>query len=147
MPGAKPNPSGHSEPTAAAACPWLPDVVPLPQSAERRREEDTSVALFRRRRAVSTGDRRSGREDIAHLEEFARTRRGVEAYVEPRTRVTETTVILIAHDGEWTRRRVPGPEGARQLANRLGIPLYDVALVGYPKRMRDYNDRRRDAEP
>ncbi len=81
----------------------------------------------------------------AHLTQFTQTRRGVEAFVEPRTAVTETTVILIAHDGEWTRRRIDSPEGARRFAHRLAIPIYDVALVGYPQRMRDYNERRKRA--
>jgi hypothetical protein len=72
-----------------------------------------------------------------------RTRRGVEAFIEPKTTVTETTVLLIAHDGEWTRRRVPAPQVARQFAARVGIPVYDVHLVGYPQRMRDYNERRK----
>jgi hypothetical protein len=79
--------------------------------------------------------------DTAHLEEFIRTRLGVEAYVEPRTAVTDTTVLLIAHDGEWTRRRVAGPRGAEQFAKRQAIPLYDAGVVGYPQRMRDYNAR------
>ena len=75
-----------------------------------------------------------------------RSRRGVEALIEPRTTVTETTVILIAHDGEWTRRRIGSPDEARRLGHRLGIPVYDVALVGYPQRMRDYNARRKRAD-
>jgi hypothetical protein len=105
------------------------------------------VAWFRRRRGPgsSTAVQARYREDLAHLEQFARSRYGVEAYLEPRTTVTETTVILIAHDGEWTRRRVADPAGARQLANRLAIPLYDVRLVGYPQRMRDFNERRKRA--
>jgi hypothetical protein len=104
------------------------------------------VAWFRRKRTTSAaGGRAASREDLTHLEEFVRSRRGVEAFIEPRTAVTETTVILIAHDGEWTRRRVAGPAAARQFGGRLGIPVYDTALVGYPKRMRDYNDRQRSA--
>jgi hypothetical protein len=103
------------------------------------------VAWFRRRRS-SAGVRTAGREDATHLEEFARSRRGVEAFIEPRTTVTETTVILIAHDGEWTRRRVASPAAARQFGARLGIPVYDVALVGYPQRMRDFNERRRNGD-
>jgi len=79
--------------------------------------------------------------DLAHLEQFARTRRGVEAFVEPRTTVTETTVVLVADSGEWTRRRVPGPAAAHDLANRLGIPAYDAGVVGYPQRMREWNRR------
>ncbi|SCL16529.1 hypothetical protein GA0070616_1038 [Micromonospora nigra] len=103
------------------------------------------MALFRRRRKAPAGslDRTADRADLEHLETFVRTRRGVEAYIEPRTTVTETTVMLIADDGEWTRRRVEGPEGARRFAYRVGIPVYDVALMGYPQRMRDYNERRK----
>ena len=103
------------------------------------------MALFRRRKragAVSR-DRVADRADLDHLESFVRTRRGVEAYVEPRTTVTETTVMLIADDGEWTRRRIDGPDGARRFARKLAIPIYDVRLMGYPQRMRDYNERRK----
>lgn len=105
------------------------------------------MAWFRRRKAKqgSPGDRPANRGDIEHLENFVRSRRGVEAFIEPRTTVTETTLVLVAHDGEWTRRRIDGPEGARQFAHRLAIPVYDVALVGYPKRMREFNERRRQA--
>jgi hypothetical protein len=100
------------------------------------------VALFRQRRGTgSAGRRATSQADLEHLEEFVLSRRGVEALIEPRTAVTETTVILIAHDGEWTRRRVGSPESARRFCHRLGIPVYDVALVGYPQRMRDYNAR------
>ena len=65
---------------------------------------------------------RGGRVDAAHLEDFARTRRGVEAYVEPPTTMTATTVVLVAHDGEWTRRRVRDADAAHELARKLGIP-------------------------
>ena len=95
------------------------------------------------RRRSRAGQMRSAESaDIAHLEQFARTRRGVEAFVEPRTAVTETTVLLVAGTGEWTRRRVPGPQAAHALAGRLGIPAYDAAVVGYPQRMREWNARR-----
>jgi hypothetical protein len=67
----------------------------------------------------------------------------VEAFVEPQTTVTETTVVLVAHDGEWTRRRVGSGEVAQQLGKRLRIPVYDVAKLGYPQRMRDYTARQR----
>ncbi|MEV0154564.1 hypothetical protein AB0H57_12595 [Micromonospora sp. NPDC050686] len=103
------------------------------------------MGLFRRRKKArtETGERAVGRADLEYLENFVRTRRGVEAYIEPRTTVTETTVILIADDGEWTRRRIDGPAGARRFAHRLAIPVYDVRLMGYPQRMRDYNERRK----
>ena len=103
------------------------------------------MAWFRRRTSVAqpTIDRDAFRGDRAHLEGFAAARRGVEAFIEPRTNVTQTTVVLIAHDGEWTRRRVDSPAQARQWAHGLGIPIYDIALMGYPQRMRDYNARNR----
>jgi hypothetical protein len=94
------------------------------------------------------GDRRVGSEvdaaaDHRYLHDWARARAGVEAFVEPQTSVTEVTVVLVAGDGEWTRRRVGGPSGARRLGEQLRIPIYDVQQVGYPQRMRDYDERRR----
>lgn len=80
---------------------------------------------------------------LAHLQEFTRTRVGVEAYVEPETNVTPTTVMLVATDGEWTRRRVPDVRTALALARTLGIPVYDVQRTGYPQRVRDWNARQR----
>lgn len=96
-----------------------------------------------RRRSGPATSRTVSTSDFEHLERWASSRRGVEAYVEPSTTVTETTVVLVAHDGEWTRRGVGNPEGARRLGKRLGIPIYDVAVMGYPKRMRDYIARQR----
>ena len=86
--------------------------------------------------------RESTSADTGHLEKWAAARRGVEAYVEPKTTVTETTVVLVAHDGEWTRRRIDGTDGAKKFAKKLGIPIYDAGLVGYPKRMREYSRRK-----
>ncbi|MGH3857759.1 MAG: oxidoreductase [Pseudonocardiaceae bacterium] len=92
--------------------------------------------LLGRRRS---GTRRAATDaDADYLEQWAAAHRGVEAFVEPRTTFTETTVVLVAHDGEWTRRRIDGGQGARRLGKRLRIPVYDVVLVGYPQRMRDY---------
>ena len=79
--------------------------------------------------------------DQAHLAEFVQSRRGVEGFVEPRTAVSDVTVLLVAHDGEWTRRRVPSVQWAHEFANDNGIPSYDAAVVGYPDRMRAYNRR------
>jgi hypothetical protein len=100
--------------------------------------------LFRRARP---GTLRTGTSsDLDHLAEFARNRPGVEAYVEPRTTVTDTTVVLVAASGEWTRRRVAGPEAAAAFAKKNGIPLYDAARVGYPQRMREWTARRKAGE-
>ncbi len=81
-------------------------------------------------------------DDRKDLEEFVRTHTGVEAFVEPRTTVTDTTVVLVATSGEWTRRRVPSPKVCHEWANALGIPSYDAAVVGYPQRMRDWTSRK-----
>lgn len=99
---------------------------------------------FRRQRPGTT--RQAGSDDYEHLLDFARSRRGVEAFVEPPTAVTTTTVVLVADSGEWTRRRVPDAATAHGFANRLGIPSYDASVVGYPQRMRDFNARRKMAE-
>jgi hypothetical protein len=90
-----------------------------------------------------TMDRAAESVDRTHLEEFVRTRQGVEGFVEPRTMVTETTLLLVAIDGEWTRRRVPSPQWAHNWANKLGVSTYDAGLVGIPQRMRDWNSRQR----
>ena len=104
------------------------------------------MAILRRGRKQRRGAgkrRRGTAEDTAHLERFIATRSGVEAFVEPQTTITDTTVLLVATDGEWTRRRVDGPAGAAAFAKRAQIPLYDVGVVGYPQRMREWNARRK----
>jgi hypothetical protein len=90
--------------------------------------------------------RNSDDADQQHLLEFVRTRRGVEGFVEPRTTVTDVTLLLVAHDGEWTRRRVPSVQWAHTFANRNGVPSYDAALVGIPARMREYNRREKERQ-
>ncbi|WP_137723762.1 oxidoreductase [Prescottella subtropica] len=82
-------------------------------------------------------------DDARYLADWTRTHHGVEAYIEPQTTVTEMTVVLVAADGEWTRRKVGGDRGARRLGEELRIPVYDVHKTGYPQRMRDYDNRRR----
>ena len=107
---------------------------------------------FRRRSGVSRGGptgatvRAADGTDTTHLRDFVATRRGVEGFVEPRTTVSEVTLLLVAHDGEWTRRRVPSVQWAHDFANRLGVPSYDAAVVGVPQRMRDYNRRQKGAK-
>ena len=103
------------------------------------------MGLFDRLRSARGGGSEVGTAaDHVYLRDWARARRGVEAFVEPQTSVTEVTVVLVAGDGEWTRRRVGGEAGARRLGEQLQIPVYDVQRVGYPQRMRDYDARRRE---
>lgn len=96
-------------------------------------------------RTGSTTVRAADGADVRHLEQFVATRRGVEGFVEPRTAVSDVTILLVAHDGEWTRRRVPSVKWAHEFANKNRVPSYDAAVVGIPQRMRDYN-RRKKAE-
>lgn len=99
-----------------------------------------------RRRKVRTGTLRAATSaDHGHLVEFVRTRQGVEAFLEPRTTVTDTTVVLVATTGEWTRRRVDGADAAASFAKKHAIPLYEAAKVGYPQRMRDWTAQRKAA--
>jgi hypothetical protein len=88
--------------------------------------------------------RRAQSADVDHLEAFASSRRGVEGFVEPETMNTATTLVLVAGDGEWTRRRVDSPKAAFALGTKLGIPVYDVAATGYPARMREWTAKRRE---
>ncbi len=90
--------------------------------------------------------RSSDDADQRHLLDFVETRRGVEGFVEPRTTVTDVTLLLVAHDGEWTRRRVPSVHWAHEFSNRNGVPSYDAALVGIPDRMRAWNRREKERQ-
>ena len=100
-------------------------------------------SLRKKRKAGQGQLRGSSRQDTSHLDEWASQRQGVEAFVEPRTHVTETTVLLVAHDGEWTRRRISSPAAAADFARKRKMPLYEVERVGYPKRMREYQARQK----
>ncbi|MBO0680499.1 oxidoreductase [Mycolicibacterium sp. S2-37] len=97
---------------------------------------------FRGRRSART-DGRDPAADLRYLQQWVAEHQGVEAFIEPKTTVTEVTVVLVAADGEWTRRRAGGDAGARKLSDRLKIPVYDVQKVGYPQRMRDHDARLR----
>ncbi len=102
------------------------------------------MGLFTRRSRAGT-TRGADDEGVAHLRAFAGSRRGVEGFVEPETPTTSTTLVLVAHDGEWTRRRVASPRAAFALGHDLAVPVYDVAAVGYPQRMRDWTAAQRRA--
>lgn len=93
---------------------------------------------------VAKFDREATDADIEALIAFARDRRGVEFFVEPETFATDTTAVAVADDGEWTRRRVGSPAVIAKVARNLGLPIYDVNLVGYPPRMRAWNERNRE---
>lgn len=100
-----------------------------------------------RRRRLRDQQSATGRDAaMEHLDEFVQSRRGVEAYVEPATTLTGPSLLLVAFDGEWTRRSVPSPRWARQYAKSRQLPCYDAGVVSYPQRMRDYNARQKVEE-
>ena len=110
------------------------------------------MAKFKRKKNARTdggamiSDRDATRADMQQLLDFTKSRKGVEAFIEPKTSVTQTTMLLVASDGEWTRRRVESPQAAVALAKKLEIPCYDANRTGYPQRMRDFNVRQAQAQ-
>jgi len=112
------------------------------------------MGLFGRRRRRELGQ--PGRVDgpamsidlaavRAHFGGFVASWRGVEAFVEPATNVSACSVVLVATDGEWTRRAVGSRQAGFDVAREFGIPVYDVLLTGYPPRMRQWSSQRRRA--
>jgi hypothetical protein len=97
--------------------------------------------------AERTGSTRvvaSTTQDESHLEHFVSSREGVEGFVEPRTAVSDVTLLLVAWDGEFTRRRVPSAEWAYSFCKRRGISAYEAGVVGIPQRMREYIKRQKE---
>lgn len=98
-----------------------------------------AMALFRRPKVA--------RDDLVVLREWVTsrgaTKGGIEAYVEPQTSFSPTTMVLVAGDGEFIRRGVGSPDAAAKFARSMGIPIYDTNRVGLPQRMRDYAVRQR----
>jgi hypothetical protein len=84
-------------------------------------------------------DREATVDDLADLRAFVKGRAGIELYVEPETAATDTTVVAVDWDGAWIRRRVGAPAVAARLAHSLAVPVYDAAVVGYPRRMREWS--------
>jgi hypothetical protein len=104
----------------------------LPEPGERR----PRFARFRKKPKAKGGGR-PDRDTVPAIEQFVASRLGVEAYVEPQTTTQPLSVVLVAADGEWIRKRIPDAGWLQKLA-KVRVPVYDASLVGYPKRMRDY---------
>ena len=82
-------------------------------------------------------------DDAQYLREWVAGRAFVEGFVEPETMVNEMSVVLVDEKGNYTRRRIGGPKGIDQVADMLGIMLYDVEETGYPDRMRKKMEQER----
>lgn len=92
---------------------------------------------FRRGKRSPAGPGPSARS-TSELKEFMTSREGVEGFIEPPTAVYAMTLCLVAADGEYRRQPVKDERHARALCADHGVPVYDARIVGYPKRMRDY---------
>jgi hypothetical protein len=91
----------------------------------------------RRERPRRTGGK-VDREDRRDMKAFLKTRTGVEAYVEPPTLHQQLSVVLVAADGEWLRFTLPDDRYLRKLSAKHRMPIYEVARIGYPRRMKEY---------
>ena len=80
--------------------------------------------------------------ELRHLNEWVAEHRGVEGYIEPRTTTNPTSLLLVDRDGDHARAPVRDPQQGRKFCERHGIPVYDAQVIGYPKRMRDFERRR-----
>ena len=80
--------------------------------------------------------------ELAQLEAFVARHRGVEGYVEPRTATQSTTLLLVDREGASIRGAVRDREDAIDFCERHGLPVYDAAVVGYPKRMVEHRGAR-----
>jgi hypothetical protein len=92
---------------------------------------------FRRRRDTPTGPQPSART-LSELKQFMTEHEGVEAFIEPPTSIYAMTLCLVAGDGEHVRRAIKDEKQARSLCSDAGVPLYDARIVGYPKRMKEF---------
>lgn len=92
-----------------------------------------------KRKAPSPSTDKASKAAVRELEAFITSRSGVEAFVEPSTAIYPTTLVVIAADGEYLRRPIGDRARAAKLCDEHEIPLYDAAKVGYPKRMRDWD--------
>lgn len=76
--------------------------------------------------------------DLRELEGFMAGRKGIEGYIEPRTAMQPDSLLLVDRDGAHERATVRDPAHATAFCERYGIPVYDAQVIGYPKRMKDY---------
>jgi len=79
---------------------------------------------------------------MSRLDSFVDSHLGIEGYIEPRTATQSTTLLLVDRDGESARAPVREPQDAVAFCERRSISVYDASVLGYPKRMVDYERRR-----
>ncbi|MGI8774206.1 MAG: oxidoreductase [Actinomycetota bacterium] len=88
---------------------------------------------------------KKGSPALAELEGFVAERKGIEGFIEPRTPTSPTSLLLVDRDGAHLRARVREPEDAATFCEKHSIPVYDAQVIGYPRRMKEYEKKRRSA--
>jgi hypothetical protein len=88
-----------------------------------------------------------GNPALGELEAWAQSRKGIEGYIEPKTATNPTTLLLVDRSGDHYRGPVRSPADAIAFCERIGVPVYDAQVMGYPQRMRDFEKRRRSSIP
>ena len=83
---------------------------------------------------------------LEHLELFVQGHKGVEGFIEPQTATSPPTLLLVDRIGDHVRGAVREPDDAVAFSERLGIPVYDAGVIGYPQRLRDF-ERGRAMDP
>lgn len=83
---------------------------------------------------------------LEQLVEFISSRKGVEGFVEPRTNTSPTTLLLVDRSGDHRRAPVREPSDAYAFCEKHSVPVYDAQVIGYPRRMRDFERRRRSPD-
>jgi hypothetical protein len=84
------------------------------------------------------------RSDLSGLESFAAERHGIEGFVEPQTATSPVTLLLVDRDGDHVRASVRDPRDAMAFCKSKSIPLYDAQVIGYPKRMKEFEKRSKE---
>ena len=98
---------------------------------------------------MSLGDRirafftKKSNPALGELEGWAAEHKGVEGFIEPQTSTSPTTLLLVDRYGDHLRGPVREPQDATAFCERIGIPVYDARVVGYPKRMKEFDKRSR----
>ena len=82
---------------------------------------------------------------LVELEKFVSERKGIEGYIEPKTATSPTTLLLVDRDGAHLRGPVRDPADGAAFCEKHGIPVYDAQVIGYPRRMKEFERNRRSA--
>lgn len=80
---------------------------------------------------------------LQELDRFVAEHKGIEGFVEPQTPTSPPSLLLVDRYGEHLRAPLREPADAYAYCESHAIPVYEAQVVGYPKRMKDFEKRRR----